>query len=178
MPPAGEPQPDPARRAEVVRHLSQELTTAARQRQRAEGRVVFRRMNRREYETTLHDLLGIAAPLQAMLPEDNPVHGFDTVSGGLETSADHLLRYQQAADAAITEALPAWPITNDVRRSTGRQFLDPVRSRIAKGRPPSSAFEGDALVLCATLYKHGSIYTAHTPVAGRYRIRASVRRGE
>ncbi|MFM7113387.1 MAG: DUF1587 domain-containing protein [Planctomycetota bacterium] len=62
-------------------------------------------MNRREFETTLHDLLGITELLGRMLPEDNSLHGFDTVSRGLETSAAHLLRHQRAADAAITAAL-------------------------------------------------------------------------
>jgi hypothetical protein len=38
---------------------------AAAARQKSEGRVVLRRMNRREYEHTLHDLLGIAEPLAA-----------------------------------------------------------------------------------------------------------------
>src|SRR5690606_32741838 len=71
MPPEEMPQPSPAERAEIVKYLSEKLTAAAALRQKTEGRVLLRRMNRREYETTLHDLLGITTPLQTLLPEDN-----------------------------------------------------------------------------------------------------------
>ena len=175
MPPPEMPQPKPEELASVLKWLGQELTVAARVRQSTEGRVLLRRMNRREYETTLHDLLGIAEPLQRLLPEDNAVHGFDTVSRGLETSATHLLRYQEAADAAIKAALPTWPIHNTVRRQTGRAFLDARPKPNREGTAPFVRFEGDTIILCAQLYKHGSVTTGHTPIAGRYRVRASVR---
>ena len=175
MPPATEQRPKIHDTEKVLKYLADALTKAALSRQQTEGRVLFRRMNRREYETTLHDLLGIAIPLQGMLPEDNLLHGFDTVSSGLETSATHLLRYQQAADAAINEALPAWPVSNSTIRLTGRQWLDSRPPPNRAGTAPFVRFEGDTLVLCAQLYKHGSIHTGHTPRAGRYRFRASVR---
>jgi hypothetical protein len=175
MPPADMPQPSPAERAEFVKLLSRELTTAALARQQREGRVLLRRMNRREYETTLQDLLGIALPLKNMLPEDNLVHGFDTVSRGLETSSTHLLRYQRAADSAIEAALPIWPIANEVKRWTGREFFDGRPKANQAGTAPFVRFENDAIVLCATLYKHGSVTTPRTPIEGRYRVRASVR---
>jgi hypothetical protein len=175
MPPADMAQPSPEERAEFVKSLSQELTAAAIGQQKSEGRVLLRRMNRREYETTLHDLLGIAVPLQNLLPEDNPVRGFDTVSRGLETSSTHLLRYQQAADMAITAALPIWPLSNQLKRWTGREFLDSRPKPNREGTEPFVRFEGDTIILCATLYKHGSVTTHHTPSDGRYRVRASVR---
>jgi hypothetical protein len=175
MPPKNKPQPPPGEARQITDWLSQELTRASLARQRSDGRTPLRRMNRREYETTLHDLLGIATPLQPLLPEDNPIRGFDTVSRGLETSATHLLRYQQAADMAIEAALPAWPVTNEVQRWTGRQFLDSRPKPNREGTAPFVRLEGDTIVLCATLYKHGSVTTHRTPIAGRYRVRASVR---
>ncbi|MCE9531944.1 MAG: DUF1592 domain-containing protein [Planctomycetes bacterium] len=175
MPPKTKSQPTQAEREVVVKWLSQELNTAFVARQKNEGRVLFRRMNRREYETTIHDLLGITIPLQGMLPEDNLTNGFDTVSRGLETSATHLLRFQQAADAAIEAALPKWPITNNLHRWTGRQFLDSRPKPNREGTAPFVRFEGDSIVLCALLYKHGSVTTPHTPAPGRYRVRVSVR---
>lgn len=175
MPPATEPRPKTMETESVLRWLSDELTSSANSKQQTDGRVLLRRMNRREYETTMHDLLGIALPLQEMLPEDNPQHGFDTVSNGLETSATHLLRYQQAADAAISEALPAWPVSNSTVRLSGRQWLESRPPPNRAGTEPFVRFEGDTLILCAQLYKHGSIHTPHTPIAGRYRFKASVR---
>ena len=69
MPPADSPQPTPKEREAAVAGLAKNLNAAAAARQKAEGRVVLRRMNRREYEHTLHDLLGIAEPLAALLPD-------------------------------------------------------------------------------------------------------------
>ena len=175
MPPPASAQPRAEERESFLEWLGKELTAAAKARQAVEGRVLLRRMNRREHETTLHDLLGIAEPLGKMLPEENALHGFDTVSRALETSATHLLRYQKVADMAIAAALPAWPVQNMVRRQTGREFLDGRPKPNREGTAPFVRFSGDTIILCAQLYKHGSVTTAHTPVTGRYRVRASVR---
>ena len=66
--------------------LGKELTAADVKREAAGGRTVLRRLNRTEYERTLHDLLGISTPLAVMLPGDTPMHGFDTVAEGLRIS--------------------------------------------------------------------------------------------
>ncbi|NBV20522.1 MAG: DUF1592 domain-containing protein [Proteobacteria bacterium] len=175
MPPKKSTQPAPEERGAFLKSLGTELHTASAARQQAAGRVVVRRMNRTEYEHTVHDLLGITAPLKDLLPEDNGAAGFDKVSSALETSATHLVRYQEAADRALAAALPAWPLTNAVRRWTGRQFLDSRPKPNREGTAPFVRFEGDTIVLCARLYKHGSVTTPPTPAPGRYRIRASVR---
>lgn len=69
------------------------------------GRTVLRRLNRVEYETTLHDLLGIQTPLKDILPEDTPMHGFDTVAEGLRISQLQMEKYLEAADTAIEAAV-------------------------------------------------------------------------
>ncbi|MEN9574206.1 MAG: hypothetical protein RL514_2061 [Verrucomicrobiota bacterium] len=175
MPPAKSAQPTAEARGAFLKSLGAELHTTSAARQREAGRVVVRRMNRAEYEQTLHDLLGVTVPLADLLPEDNAAAGFDKVSSALETSATHLVRYQEAADRALAAALPAWPLTNVVRRWTGRQFLDSRPKPNREGTAPFVRFEGDTIVLCALLYKHGSVTTPSTPAAGRYRVRASVR---
>ncbi len=175
MPPKGKPQPTPAERAKVTDWLARELTAAAVARQKTDGRVVFRRMNRREYETTLHDLLGISTPLQHLLPEDNPVHGFDTVSTGLETSSAHLLQYQRAAEVAVDAALPRGPVESKAVRITGKKYLEGRLPVHRKGIDPFVRVDGDALVLHARLYGDNSMQAPHPPVPGRYRVRASVR---
>jgi mono/diheme cytochrome c family protein len=175
MPPADAPQPTPEERAAAVAGLAKKLSAAAAARHKAEGRVVLRRMNRREYEQTLHDLLGIAEPLAAMLPEDTVVHGFDTTSSGLETSATHLLRYQTAAERALAAALPAGPVTSTVTRWTGKEYLEKRLPVHRKGIDPFVRVDGDSLVLHAVLYGDNSMQAPHPLVPGRYRIRASVR---
>jgi mono/diheme cytochrome c family protein len=175
MPPNGRKQPAAAERDTVVQWLAGELTKAARARQASEGRVTWRRLNRREYETTLHDLLGIAVPLQDMLPEDTPVHGFDTVSRGLDTSAAHLLAFQRAADAAIGAALPGFPLSSKTTRWTGRGHLEGRLPVYRKDIDPFARVAGDAVVYHARLYGDLSAQAPHPPVPGRYRIRAAVR---
>jgi len=175
MPPKKFEQPAAAERAQFVESVRSALHKVSHSKQQAEGRVVLRRMNRREYEATLHDLLGIATPLQNFLPEDNPVHGFDTVSKGLETSATHLLRFQQAADVAINAALPAAPIQSTPVRLSGQKYLAGRLPVHRTGIDPFVRVDGDALVLHARLYGDNSMQAPHPPVPGRYRIRASVR---
>lgn len=69
------------------------------------GRTVLRRLNRVEYENTVHDLLGIQTPLKDILPEDTPMHGFDTVAEGLRISQLQMEKYLEAADTAIEAAV-------------------------------------------------------------------------
>lgn len=105
MPPADADQPTAFQRKAFVKALKTSLLNASRQRYAAMGRTTIRRLNRFEYERTVQDLLGITKPLAHLLPEDTPLHGFDTVSDGLRFSALHIDKYLTAADAAIDEAL-------------------------------------------------------------------------
>lgn len=175
MPPKKYEQPAPESRnlfAETVRKQLHDVSFA---KQQAEGRVVFRRMNRREYESSLHDMLGIATPLQPLLPEDNAVHGFDTLSKGLETSATHLLRYQDAAAKAIDTALPKAPLSNGAVRQTGKKYLESRLPVHRKGIDPFVRTDGDSLVLHARLYGDNSMQAPHPKEPGRYRIRGALR---
>ncbi len=189
MPPRDEPQPNDTERRELLAALAEKLHAASLQHQ-SEGRVAFRRLNRNEYEYTMHDLLGIGADLRSLLPEDNKAGGFDTVSAGLETSATHLVRYQIAADQALAGVYPARVLSRNSGtprfRMTGREFLEGRQEVHQKGIKPYIQIRGDTFVYGAQLYKHGSVQTQRTipdregktraspVVAGRYRIRASM----
>jgi len=105
MPPRARNRPDSTSRGEFLNLLRTELRAANQARQQAEGRVVLRRLNRVEYENTLHDLLAIDLPLQHHLPEDASSHGFDNVAEGLRLSMLHMQQYLEAADVAISAAL-------------------------------------------------------------------------
>jgi hypothetical protein len=175
MPPADETQPEPAARQAFAAAVAGRVTEAVQARHAAEGRVVLRRMNRREYEHALHDLLGIATPLAGILPEDPLVHGFDTTASGLEISATHLLRYQQAAAAAIAAALPPYPLESKTVRWSGKQYLEQRLPVHRTGIDPFVRVAGDALVLHARLYGDNSMQAPQPAVPGRYRIRAALR---
>ena len=176
MPPKKKKQPQPEARRKFLASLEASLHEASLISQR-EGRVTLRRLNRTEYENTLHDLLDVAVELRSLLPEDNKVAGFDKVSAGLGTSAVHLVRYQEAAALALSYALPprVIDVSGKKQRFTGREWLEKKPKVYHKGIVPWSRLEGDAFVFRAQLYKHGSVHTDRTQLAGRYRYRASVR---
>ena len=60
-------------------------------------RVALRRLNRFEYQHTMHDLLGIEVNLMELLPEDGSAHGFDKVSSALTLSPVQVEKYLEAA---------------------------------------------------------------------------------
>ena len=175
MPPKDADQPAAEERRAAVESLGRTLHQASLARQQAEGRVVIRRLNRTEYENTLHDLLGVVTPLKDLLPEDNAVGGFDNVASGLEISATHLVRYQQAADRALADALPLRPAASTTKRMTGREYIETRHPSAHPGILPYVRVDGDTLMNFAAMYKHGWIHADPTPAAGRYRFRASVR---
>ena len=95
MPPRKEPQPDAVETEKAVDWVQAQLAAAL------EPIPGLRRMNREEYENTVHDLLGIDTPLAELLPEDSEVQGFDNVATGLGISSVLLEKYLDAADVAF-----------------------------------------------------------------------------
>jgi hypothetical protein len=70
------------------------------------GRVTVRRLNRAEYDNTIHDLLGTAqTPGLSTFPSDAPQLGFDNI-GDLQTmSPVQFTLYQQAAESLAAEVM-------------------------------------------------------------------------
>ena len=104
MPPKKEPRPQPTQVQTFVRQVSARLEEAGAK-QRAEGRVVLRRLNRVEYENTVRDLFAVNVSVKEMLPEDAIAQGFDNVGAALNISPVLMERYLEASDAVITAAL-------------------------------------------------------------------------
>jgi len=109
MPPPDEDRPPPELRTAFLDVLGGGLNVAGRAHQAHAGRTVRRRLNRTEYVTTIHDLLGIDTPLADLLPEDGTAGGFDTIGEALELSPVHLERYLEAASLALAEATVTTP---------------------------------------------------------------------
>lgn len=169
MPPKSTEQPPAELLKSVTRQLREELHQASLSRQREEGRVVVRRMNGTEYENTLHDLLGIKVPLRELLPEDSSTAGFDNVSSGLDLSATHFLRYQEAAARAVSAVLPIHP---PIPFSDTRTGLEMTKKgpNFNEGLGRNSKLIGDSLVIYSKLPRYGLCATAAVPSAGRYRV--------
>lgn len=106
MPPQGMPQPDQATRHGFLKTLAEPLIKADQSRIQREGRAVWRRMNRYEYENTLRDLLD--APwlqVKALLPEDGEAHRFNKSGTALGVSHVQISRYLMAAEYALREVM-------------------------------------------------------------------------
>lgn len=99
-------RPAPAETEAVLKILSTGLAGAEQARRATEGRAVFRRLNRTEYEYTLRDLFGIPGlKVKDRLPEDGQAFGFDKSAAGLELSYVQLAKYLEAADVALDAAI-------------------------------------------------------------------------
>ena len=107
---AGEMPPDGGlphnERQSFVGSLHDRLTEIDRQKIQREGRALWRRMNRLEYENSMRDLLD--APwlqLANMLPADGEFHRFNKPGEALDVSHVNLARYMQAAEYALREVI-------------------------------------------------------------------------
>ncbi len=96
MPPLDEERPDEAAYRSVVEHLQAALDRAAAERPNPGRTDTFRRLNRTEYQNVVRDLLGVQIDAAALLPNDEPSHGFDNVTVG-NLSPTLLDRYISAA---------------------------------------------------------------------------------
>lgn len=176
MPPKSEKPPRDAERNAFTKALRAQLQDASLAAQRRDGRVLVRRLNRIEYETTLRDLLGGSFDVREMLPNDNIAAGFDNVSEVLDVSSVHLLRYQDAAEHALATVIPKNPQIPFKERRTGKQIADkgPLGKQFKDLIDTSVRIDGDTLILYVRPYDHLPILCAPVPFAGRYRVRASV----
>jgi len=92
MPPAKEKQPDDAELSLVLETLTNNLREAQERLNDVGGKMVLRRLNRREYQNTIRALFGVDVTIEA-LPDDATVDGFDTIALAHSFSSLHLERY-------------------------------------------------------------------------------------
>ena len=171
MPPKKQPRPPAAEQQAFLKITRQSLHDASLARQRVDGRVLVRRLNVTEYETTLRDLLGRQVAVKDLLPPDTIAAGFDKVSTVLELSSVHLLRYQDAAEKALKTVVPRALPAKFKARLTGREVVAKSRHADTNG---SLRVDSDALFIHAIPYNHITLGTATVPQSGRYAVRASV----
>ncbi|MES2693108.1 MAG: DUF1587 domain-containing protein, partial [Verrucomicrobiota bacterium] len=96
MPPLGEERPDEATYRAIVTQLAGTLDKAAAEKPNPGRTDTFRRLNRTEYQNAIRDLLAVDIDATALLPNEEPSHGFDNVTVG-NLSPTLLDRYVSAA---------------------------------------------------------------------------------
>jgi Protein of unknown function (DUF1592)/Protein of unknown function (DUF1588)/Protein of unknown function (DUF1587)/Protein of unknown function (DUF1585)/Protein of unknown function (DUF1595)/Planctomycete cytochrome C len=109
MPPASRPRPAEADRTAVLRALHDEIVQVERNRA-ATHQARLRRLTRIEYENTVRDLFDLPGlPLQAELPPDGQMNGFDKSPEALDLSHVNLAKYLEAADRILDAAVATRP---------------------------------------------------------------------
>jgi len=104
--PVGEERPTAADYARVVATLQAELDRAAAAAPNPGRTDTFRRLNRTEYRNAIRDLLALEIDATALLPNDEPAHGFDNITVGT-LSPTLLERYVTAAQKIARLAVGA-----------------------------------------------------------------------
>lgn len=104
MPPEDEPQLSDEEKTVFLDDLSHELVEAREILSDSGGMITMRRLNRREYENTIHDLLGVEINAED-LPADTNSDGFDTTGASLFFSSDQFEQYLKLAHSALDKTL-------------------------------------------------------------------------
>lgn len=110
MPPEGEkPLPNDAK-TDFLDDLANVMVAARKRLSDQGGAITMRRLNRREYQNTLRELLGVEIPV-GELPSDTGSGNFDTVGSNLFMSANQFEQYlsigRRALDLAFERELMA-----------------------------------------------------------------------
>ncbi len=108
MPPKGSGTVAAAPKSAFIASVANRLNYASAVRVHRDGRAVWRRMNRYEYENSLRDLLD--APwlqVKPMLPEDGLAYRLNKSGEALDVSHVQINRYLSAADYALREVIPS-----------------------------------------------------------------------
>jgi mono/diheme cytochrome c family protein len=165
MPPPNEPRPKNGEKVAVLKQLSTALDTASAK-QRAEGRVVLRRLNRVEYENTVRDLFAVDVSVKDILPEDAVSQGFDNVGAALNVSPVLIERYLEAADAVLNAAVA--PVHNLESKTARFDLYD----SLPKWFLPGVWKRDDGVILFRNSGDSATdLRQFRAPAPGRYRFR-------
>ncbi|MCX6855563.1 MAG: DUF1592 domain-containing protein, partial [Verrucomicrobia bacterium] len=122
MPPPKKKQPEQDAVQDFMAALGGDLIVKSK----AQKGTVLRRLNRREYQNTINDLLGVNVSIIDSLPEDGRAKGFDNIGEALSISGIQMLRYMEAAELAINAALNQEVRPEQIKQSA---TLDSERNR-------------------------------------------------
>src|SRR5262249_50046986 len=132
MPPKNKPAPGDTERATFAAMLDVELKKLPAG-AIAPGRVTMRRLNRVEYNRTIHDLCGIDFTPADDFPSDDVGHGFDNIGDVLSMPPIRLEKYLTAAERVVDRTLNGEPAKAESRRYGARE-LTPTDKADVKDR--------------------------------------------
>jgi mono/diheme cytochrome c family protein len=104
MPPPGAKQPDGKTVDSLVAWLEDSLDKTPEP-ALVSDRVLLHRLNRKEYENAVHDLLLVDVNANEMLPPDDSAQGYDNIASALQVSPSFIEQYVLAAHNVAEKAL-------------------------------------------------------------------------
>ncbi|MDA1212776.1 MAG: DUF1592 domain-containing protein [Planctomycetota bacterium] len=171
MPPEGKPQPTADERTLLRDAIASQIHDGEQRERATQGRVVFRRLNRTEYEHTINDLLGVHVELIDLLPLDSSSDGFDNVGDALHVSSFLLERYLEAADVALDAAIANGPQPPLIKQRYTLQDSHQVRSTTESVYRKSD--DGRVVMFSSSAWNAVSLSPFYPPHRGDYRFRLS-----
>lgn len=166
MPPKKKQQPGSAERQAFLSALGRELVA----RTKSQAGTVLRRLNRREYQNTLQDLLGVKVNVLDMLPEDGRAAGFDNIGEALSISGIQMQRYMEAAEMTLNAALFAGqPPDKTIQTAT----LESDRNKELLGKHWLKRADGSIVVFNDGGFPSTVIPDLRTKAAGTYKLRVT-----
>lgn len=133
MPPEEKPRPTKEEIDAFVRVVREVFVTHDRTAKPDPGRVTIRRLNRTEYDNTVHDLLGVDFNPADDFPTDDVGYGFDNIGDVLTLSPVLMERYLDAAESIVNRAILV-NVPPPARRYLSGRFLQPNNAQTSQGR--------------------------------------------
>ena len=132
------------------------------------GRVTMRRLNRREYNNTISDLVGVDFLPAADFPSDDIGHGFDNIGDVLTLPPVLMERYLAAAESIVERAIVPNP-PEPPRRHISTRYCEPAGKGVPESRyrPISTKADG-------TPIETGPLFTRYKVPSGEYVFRTRV----
>lgn len=131
---------------------------------------VLRRLNRREYQNTLNDLLGVKVDVIDMLPEDGRAAGFDNIGEALSISGIQMQRYMEAAELAINAALCAYQKPENITQTA---TLESDRNKSNLGKQWLKCDDGAIVVFNEGGFPSTVIPNLRAKTSGTYKVRVT-----
>ena len=104
MPPPGEAKPAEEAVVQLVAWLETELDAGARD-AHISDEVVLHRLNRKEYQNAVRDLLDVEIDATQLLPQDDVAENFDNIATALQVSPSFIEQYVIAARTIAIQAV-------------------------------------------------------------------------
>ncbi len=140
MPPKGMKAPTPEAIDKFSNWFNSEWARLDKNQKPDPGRVTARRLNRNEYNNTIHDLLGIDFRPADDFPVDDLGYGFDNIGDVLSLSPVLMEKYLASAEKIAKLAIVADPPPKPARTRQGRNGGDRQKPLEVKFKVPH---EGD-----------------------------------